>query len=149
VTSRFDGLAVDVPGVVIHAAGGVVWRRGAAGRLEVVLVHRPSYDDWSFPKGKRDAGERDEDTALREVEEETGLSCRLGPELASTTYLDAKSRQKLVRYWAMTVEDERPRPPDHEVDEVRWLPKKDAKRLLTYERDRKVLRSLRDVLDRG
>lgn len=126
-----------------------MWRRGDDGEVEVVLVHRGRYDDWSLPKGKRDPGERDENTALREVEEETGLTCRLGAELTSTAYLDQKSRQKFVRYWAMTVEDERPRAPDDEVDEWRWVPIAAADDLLTYERDRTVLRSLRDVPDRG
>jgi 8-oxo-dGTP diphosphatase len=134
---------------VVYAAGGVVWRRDGDGELEVVLVHRPRYDDWSFPKGKRDPGESDEDAAVREVDEETGLTCQLGPELTPTAYLDAKSRQKFVRYWSMTVVSQRERVPDDEVDEWRWVPRKAAKRLLTYERDRKVLHDVRRVLDRG
>ncbi len=133
-------------GEVVRAAGGIVWRRDSEGGLEVVLVHRPRYDDWSFPKGKVDPGESDEAAALREVEEETGLTCTLGPELPSTTYLDSKSRQKFVRYWSMTVVVQRDRRPDDEVDEWRWVPKKAAKRLLTYQRDRKVLHALRHAL---
>jgi 8-oxo-dGTP diphosphatase len=136
----------------VRAAGGVVWRRapgpGSGGTIEVVLVHRPAYDDWSFPKGKPDGDETGEQTALREVEEETGLGCRLGPELASTRYIDAKGRDKLVRYWAMTVEHQRHRPPDDEVDEWRWVPVAEAHDLLSYDRDRSVLASLPDVPDR-
>ncbi len=87
---------------VVRAGGGVVWRRVPAG-VEVVLVHRPAYNDWALPKGKLEAGETDEEAAVREVREETGLSCRLGTELPSTTYADAQGRSKIVRYWTMTV----------------------------------------------
>ena len=87
---------------LIRAAGGAVWRRVPAG-VEVVLVHRPAYDDWALPKGKLEPGETDEEAALREVREETGLSCRLGTELPSTTYADGQGRPKVVRYWTMTV----------------------------------------------
>ena len=69
---------------VVQAAGGVVVRDGADGP-EVLLVHRPAYDDWSFPKGKLEPGESDEECAVREVEEETGLRCALGRELEPTT----------------------------------------------------------------
>ena len=71
--------------------------------VEVALVHRPAYDDWALPKGKLEPGETDEEAALREVREETGLSCRLGTELPSTTYADGQGRPKVVRYWTMTV----------------------------------------------
>ena len=88
---------------VVRAAGGVVWRRSDAG-LEVLLVHRPRYDDWSLPKGKADPGEDDVDTAAREVAEETGLAGVLGPELARIRYTDRNGRAKVVRYWSMTVD---------------------------------------------
>ncbi len=130
---------------VVQAAGGVVWRREAGRDLEVLLVHRPRYDDWTLPKGKLDAGEDHADAALREVEEETGLRCALGPELASTSYRDRKGRTKHVRYWAMTPVAGRFTPTD-EVDEVVWLPVEDAKAVLTYERDRPVLDALRDLV---
>ncbi len=126
---------------VVRAAGGVVCRRDGAGTLEVLLVHRPHYDDWTFPKGKLDPGETHEVAALREVEEETGLLCELGLELPSTTYHDRRGRPKVVRYWAM-------RPlrgafrPHGEVDEARWLPVPAAAALLTHDRDREVLRAL-------
>src|SRR5437660_9288690 len=87
----------------VRAAGGVVWRRDDNGVVEVVLVHRPQYDDWSLPKGKLDPGESDEEAALREVEEETGLRGRLETELSSTRYKDRYGRDKIVRYWSMPV----------------------------------------------
>jgi 8-oxo-dGTP diphosphatase len=125
---------------VIRAAGGLVVRDGAGG-LEVLVVHRPKYDDWSFPKGKAERGESDEDCALREVEEETGLVCALEEELPSTAYHDSSGRQKRVRYWRM-------RPVRgrvellHEVDEARWVSPGEARRLLSYDRDRTLVDSL-------
>src|ERR1700730_879807 len=89
---------------VVRAGGGAARRRVGGGRLETVIVHRQAYDDWSLPKGKVDPGETDEQTARREVEEETGLVCRLGAELPSTSYRDRHGRRKVVRYWAMTPE---------------------------------------------
>ncbi|MBW3615620.1 MAG: NUDIX hydrolase [Actinobacteria bacterium] len=127
----------------VRAAGGVVWRRRDDGRLEVLLVHRPRYDDWSIPKGKADQGESDEDCARREVEEETGLRCEIAEHLGDVAYLDRHGRHKVARYWAM-------RPvagefvPSREVDEVRWLPVPDAIELLTYQRDAAVLQALGD-----
>ncbi len=82
------------------AAGAVLWRR-THGSTEVALVHRPKYDDWSFPKGKLDPGETHEQAAIREVEEETACRGELGTELVSTSYVDAKGRPKTVRYWSM------------------------------------------------
>jgi 8-oxo-dGTP diphosphatase len=129
----------------MRAAGGIVWRRREGGRadeLEVAVVHRPKYDDWSFPKGKQERGETDEETARREVQEETGLTCRLGVELPTVRYRLADRRRKVVRYWAMTVESQVDRAPDHEVDEWRWCPRSEADDLLTYDRDRVVLAAL-------
>ncbi len=125
---------------MVRAAGGVVHRE-SHGELEVALVHRPKYDDWSLPKGKLDPGEREEDAALREVEEETGFACTLGQELRSVTYRDRRGRPKVVRYWAM-------RPlggeftPTSEVDELRWLALEEAMELASYDRDAEVIRSL-------
>jgi 8-oxo-dGTP pyrophosphatase MutT (NUDIX family) len=124
----------------VKASGGVVWRRGDRG-IEVALVHRPRYDDWSFPKGKLDKGESWEDGALREVEEEIGLRCRLGHELPHTSYRDPKGRAKVVRYWMMEPLDGEFAPSD-EVDEMRWLPTADADKLLSYEHDRELLREV-------
>jgi 8-oxo-dGTP diphosphatase len=118
----------------VLAAGGVVVRDG-----RVALVHRPKYDDWSLPKGKLDPGEGFEEAALREVEEETGLRCRLGRELPSTEYDDAKGRSKLVRYWQMEPVDGE-FVPSGEVDELRWLGADEAEALLSYPHDRDLLR---------
>ena len=120
----------------VAAAGGVVRRGG-----DVLLVHRPKYDDWTLPKGKRDPGETDEECALREVLEETGLQCRLGRELRGTAYVDRKGRPKTVRYWVMEIVDGCFEPND-EVDELRWLPPSDALALLSYERDHDVVAAL-------
>ena len=119
----------------VEAAGGVVVRDG-----QVLLVHRPRYDDWTLPKGKLDPGESFEQAALREVEEEAGLRCRLGRELPSSEYRDNRDRPKIVRYWLMEVEGGEFEP-NHEVDEVRWLADNEAAQRLTYDRDRDVLRA--------
>jgi 8-oxo-dGTP pyrophosphatase MutT (NUDIX family) len=119
---------------VVRAAGGVPVRAGSVGP-EVLLIHRPRYDDWTLPKGKCHRGESDEDCALREVEEETGLACTLGIELPSTEYVDPKGRPKRVRYWSMRVVDGDTRPAPPEVDEVRWVPAAVARDLLSYLHD--------------
>jgi 8-oxo-dGTP diphosphatase len=133
-------MSVDPEAAEVKASGGVVWRRSPRG-LEVALVHRPRYDDWSFPKGKLDAGEGWEDAALREVQEEVGLNCRLGHELPPTSYRDNKGREKVVRYWMMEPIDGEFVPSD-EVDEMRWMPAADAGDLLSYEHDRELLREV-------
>ena len=125
----------------VYAAGGVLWRRGDNGVVELLVVHRPRYDDWSFPKGKRDVGETDEACAVREVTEETGLVGEVGIELAASYYRDRKGRSKQVRYWAMTVRDVAPQESDDEVDVMRWLPLDQVEARLSYERDRPVFDS--------
>jgi 8-oxo-dGTP pyrophosphatase MutT (NUDIX family) len=126
----------------VRAAGGLVRRIDAEGP-EVLLIHRPRYDDWTFPKGKAEPGESDEDCARREVFEETGLRCKLDAEAGSTEYVDSKGRPKRVRWWVMHVIEETPFMPTDEVDEVRWTTLVDAARLLTYDRDVALLDRVR------
>ncbi len=123
---------------MIEAAGGVVWRR-AGGAVEVLVVHRPAYDDWTFPKGKPALGEAPEETALREVREETGIECRPDGFAGETRYRIADGTPKLVRYWTMQPVSGSFRP-NQEVDEVRWLPPREAAAQLTYPHDRELLR---------
>jgi 8-oxo-dGTP diphosphatase len=131
------------------AAGGVVWRprAGLDSRVEILLVHRPRYDDWTFPKGKPEAGEDLVVTAVREVAEETGLRVRLGHPLPDTTYR-AVAGPKRVSYWCV-------RPlgspsafePNDEVDELRWGEPDDARPLLTYDHDVRLLEAFRALRD--
>ena len=132
-------MAVDPEAAEVKASGGVVWRRDG-GRVEVVVVHRPRYDDWSLPKGKLDKGESWEQAALREVEEEVGLKCRLGPELEPTSYEDRKGRAKVVRYWLMEPKSDRAFKPNDEVDEIRWLSPADAEAAVSYPHDAELVR---------
>jgi 8-oxo-dGTP diphosphatase len=120
----------------IQAAGGMVVDEHG----RVAVVHRPNYDDWTLPKGKLDAGETFEQAALREVWEETGLRCTLVRELPSTEYT-VRDRPKIVRYWLMSVDEDPGFKPNSEVDELRWLSPADAAALLTYDRDKEVLRA--------
>src|SRR3954467_8915119 len=133
-------MAIEPDAAEVKASGGVVWRRGERG-VEVVVVHRPRYDDWSLPKGKLDAGEGWEDAALREVEEEVGLRCTLGAELPPVSYRDNKGRDKVVRYWLMEPTDGTAGfEPNDEVDEMRWVDPDAATRLLSYPHDAELVR---------
>jgi len=113
-------------------------RRTNGSEPELLLIHRFRRNDWTFPKGKVEAGETDEACALREVEEETGLRCAPESELATTAHINSEGRLKEVRYWLM-------RPvggeaaPHNEVDAVRWVSLARALQLLTYQRDRDLL----------
>ena len=121
----------------IRAAGGACCPESQGGK-EVLLVHRPAYDDWSLPKGKAHDGESDEDCARREVEEETGLRCELDASFRRPATATARGRPKVVRYWAMQP-DAGEACAQAEVDEVAWLSPEEAKRRLTWKRDRAVL----------
>lgn len=132
------------PPRLVRAAGGIPVRVGAAG-TELLVVHRPRYDDWTFPKGKLDPGETEQQCAVREVWEETGLEVTLGADLASVHYVDHRGRPKTVRYWVMAVVGGAFEPND-EVDEVRWVPLEQVGALLTYDIDRALLLDARPHL---
>ncbi len=122
---------------VVQAAGGLIVRRQGRA-LQVVVAHRPAHLDWSFPKGKLEPGESFETAALREVREETGMSCRLLRFIGHTDYLDRKGRPKAVAYWVMAAESGF-FTPNEEVDELRWLSPEAASRALSYPRDRELV----------
>jgi 8-oxo-dGTP pyrophosphatase MutT (NUDIX family)/ankyrin repeat protein len=124
---------------LVRAAGGVPVRETPDGH-QVLVIHRPQYDDWSFPKGKCEPGESDEACAAREVEEETGLVCVLEDELPSTSYTDSKGRAKRVRYWRLRIVGGELRFV-HEADDARWVSAAEAEALLSYDRDLAVLRA--------
>ena len=124
----------------VRAAGGLLWKE-INDLAHVLVVHRPHYDDWSFPKGKRDPGESDLECAVREVEEETGFTVVVGDCLPDVEYVDHRGRPKIVNYWVMTMHaDSGNFIANDEVDEVRWLPLAEADVLLTYELDKHLLR---------
>ncbi|AOD24555.1 NUDIX hydrolase [Rhodococcus sp. p52] len=132
----------------IFAAGAVLWRpvdENAPDDVQVALVHRPRYNDWSFPKGKLDAGETAVVAAVREIEEETGFRSALGSSLGKVVYpVPGHRKLKRVDYWAARCLDGQFAPND-EVDELRWVPPEEAFDLLSYPMDRSVLRRFRRV----
>ncbi len=130
---------------MIRAGGAIVPRR-RDGSLELLLVHRPKYDDWSFPKGKCADSESDEECALREVEEETNLSVRLGGELIATEYV-SKGRPKRVRYWLAEAQHPEAARAQNEVDEIAWLAPAEAEARLSYDRDVAVLHAAVEALE--
>ena len=132
----------------VKAAGGVVVRQAPDGETEVLLIHRPRRDDWTFPKGKLEVGESDEACALREVEEETALRYALVEEVESTAHVGRQGRLKVVRYWIMLA-SRGDAVPQNEVDAVRWATLSQAAELLTYARDRLLLLGCRERCDRA
>ncbi|WP_432986670.1 NUDIX hydrolase [Dactylosporangium sp. CA-233914] len=127
---------------VVRAAGGVVWRRTAGGAPEIVLVHRPRYNDWSLPKGKLDPGEHELTAAVREVFEETAVEAVPQLRLPSVRYLTGEPGvEKSVDFWSMRAVAWTPRPADDEIEEARWVPAGEAQALLSYAHDRGVVRA--------
>lgn len=127
-------------GRLVEAAGAIVLRRPPGKQVQVLLIHRPSYNDWSLPKGKLDPGEKFKQAALREVEEEVHLRCEIvGKRLAKVRYTDNRGRPKEVRWWRMRVVEDLGFAPNEEVDEVLWLRPADALKILTYAKDRELL----------
>ncbi len=129
------------PEIEVWAGGGVVCRL-VDSNIEVLLIHRPHRDDWSFPKGKLDPDETVRQCARREVLEETGLQCRTGARLAVVEYLDGRKRRKAVVYWAMAVESGRFAKND-EVDAVGWFDLASAQQVLSYRRDVEMLADIK------
>jgi 8-oxo-dGTP pyrophosphatase MutT (NUDIX family) len=132
---------------VIRAGGAVLWRPAPGGGLEVAVIHRPRYDDWTLPKGKVRPGEDEMQAALREVTEETGQRARPGPGLGEVRYRQVRKsveEDKVVRYWGMRALGGAFTPND-EVDELRWLDPGAVLPLLTYDRDREVLQRFLDL----
>ncbi|WP_424889739.1 NUDIX hydrolase [Streptomyces sp. XH2] len=133
----------EVP--TVQAAGCVLWRHSPDGEgIELALVYRPKWADWSLPKGKLKRGEDARDGAVREVLEETGMACELGAALPTARYIDAQGRPKEVRYWAArAVSGEFV--PNREVSRLVWLAPDEAGRKLTHDRDRKLIAALDSV----
>ncbi|MFD4634630.1 NUDIX hydrolase [Streptomyces sp. NPDC058284] len=133
----------------VLAAGCVLWRPAPAddggGGIEIALVHRPKWSDWSHPKGKLKRAESAADAAVREVLEETGMRCELGTELSTARYRDAQGNPKEVRYWAAEAVGGT-FVPNSEVSHLRWLSPEAARRQLTRPRDADLVSELLAVL---
>ena len=129
----------DAP-ITVVAAGALCWRV-REGKLQVLMIHRPRYDDWSWPKGKLDEGETTPECAVREVREEVGLRINLGIPLPPTVYPVA-SGMKIVHYWASRVDSDKARPDGKEVDGIRWCSPEEATEALTNPTDKLPLQEL-------
>lgn len=124
--------------IAVRAAGGLIIRRGADDAVRVVLVHRPRYADWSFPKGKQRRSETLLAAALREVREETGFFCIAEDTVGVTEYVDRRDRPKLVRYWVMN-RVTGTFGPNEEVDAIAWVRPSEAVLRLSHDHDRELI----------
>ena len=124
---------------VIQAAGGVVFRHSPKGKLKILLAHRPRYDDWGLPKGKADKGESPEETAIREVLEETGYQCRIVAPLGVTRYRVSNGVKEVTWFAMRPLPDSPGFKKNKEVDAIKWLARKQAKTLCDYENDRQLI----------
>ena len=127
----------DAPDDLIRAAGGVVTRSLPGGRIEVACIYREARGDWTFPKGKLDAGETFEQGALREVLEETGMKCQVVRFIGTTNFTHRKGKPKIVAYYLMSV-DYGEFSPNEEVDVLVWLPLEQVRSHLTWDRDQEL-----------
>ena len=125
------------PAVEVWASGGIVLR-GRSPHPEVLIVHRPRYDDWTLPKGKADPGESAAETALREVEEETALACHVTGEGGTSEY-DVSAGRKHVEYFTMRAARDLGFAPNEEVDAVAWIPVDAVLDRLSYAFDRQIV----------
>jgi 8-oxo-dGTP diphosphatase len=124
---------------VVEAAGGVLWRETSSGR-KLAIIHRKRYDDWSLPKGKRESGERWEETALREVREETGCRPKLGKFIGSASYvINHHKTPKVVLFWHMYTKNECKFQPNNEVDRLKWVSPQKALKILSYKDERYII----------
>jgi ADP-ribose pyrophosphatase YjhB (NUDIX family) len=142
-------MRVDIDAAQVRASGGVVWRRTKEGAVEVALVHRPRYDDWSLPKGKLDQGEGWEDAAVREVEEETGIKGRVLAALGTIDYwFVAEDRRihKTVHHYLLEAAGGELSDDDVEVDEVAWVPLSELHTRLAYAGERRLAETAADLL---
>jgi len=129
---------------VIRAAGALLWRESSAGEIEVALVHRPRYDDWSLPKGKIDGDETPLACAYREVFEETGIKARFTRQLGSVEYED-NGTQKRVKYWVAQALGTSDFVANEEVDQLRWLKPSDSIELATHQSDKEMIERFLEI----
>jgi 8-oxo-dGTP diphosphatase len=128
----------------IQAAGAIVWRRNESDAIEIALVHRPKYNDWSIPKGKVEGEESLIACAYREVVEETGFAVRFGQRIGSAHY-EVNGLRKTVTYWSARLLREQGKPNPEEVDEVRWMSCEEAKERLVRDSDRHIVETFQSI----